>query len=188
MPLTASPTVIPMIRLFASIPIPEDIADGLLDRQDGLEGADWRPAEAFHITLRFFGDVPENVAEDIDSALSVVTSPPFALQLEGAGHFGEGDHMHAVWAGVAEQPLLHQLQRRCETAARNAGLKPETRAYKPHVTLAYLKGALAPDIAAWIQANNLLKSPPFGVDRFGLWSSHQTKNGSVYRLEREYRF
>lgn len=177
-----------MIRLFAAIHIPEDIAEPLLDRQDGIPGADWRDMDAFHITLRFFGDIPENQADDLDAELSTITSPPFAVELAGAGAFGEGEKIHAVWAGVAESSLLHQLHGRCETAARRAGLAPETRLYKPHVTLAYLKRPEPPKVAEWIQANNLLKSPPFGVDRFGLYSSHQTKDGSVYRLERGYRF
>ena len=41
-------------------------------------------------------------------------------------------------------------------------------------------------VAEWVQANNLLKSPPFWVDRFGLYSSWQGPEGSVYRLERAY--
>jgi 2'-5' RNA ligase len=43
-----------------------------------------------------------------------------------------------------------------------------------------------PEVAAWIQANNLLHSPPFRVDRFGLYSSWRTSEGSAYRLEAEY--
>ncbi len=177
-----------MIRLFAAIEIPEDIAEPLLGRQHGIDDAHWRPMDAFHITLRFFGDIAENQADDVDAELSTVTSPPFALELERAGAFGEGEHIHAVWAGVAENPLLTQLHGRCEAGARRAGLEPQTRTYFPHVTLAYLRRPEPTKVAAWIQANNLLKSPPFGVDRFGLYSSHQTKGGSVYRLEREYRF
>jgi 2'-5' RNA ligase len=177
-----------MIRLFAGIDIPEDIGEALMDAQDGLPGAAWRDQESFHITLRFFGDIREDQAQDVDSALSVVTSPPFALQLQGVGHFGEGERIDNVWAGVADEPLLTQLAGRCEAAARQAGLKPETRAFKPHLTLAYLKRPEPSKVAAWIQANNLLKSPPFAIDRFGLYSSHMTKDSSVYQLERMYRF
>lgn len=177
-----------MIRLFAAIHIPDEIGEPLLARQTGIPGANWRDLDAFHITLRFFGDIPENQADDVDAELSTVTSPPFTLELAGAGSFGEGEHIHAVWAGVAENPLLSQLHGRCEAAARRAGLKPETRAYRPHVTLAYLRRPEPPKVAAWIQANNLLHSPPLAIDRFGLYSSHQTREGSVYRLEREYRF
>ena len=73
-----------------------------------------------------------------------------------------------------------------EGAARAAELKPESRLYTPHVTLAYLKRPAAPEVGAWIQANNLLHAPSFRVDRFGLYSSWQTREGSAYRLERDY--
>lgn len=175
-----------MLRLFAALAAPEEIGEALVRRQQGLPGARWRPLEALHVTLRFFGEVREDVADDLDSELAGVSGPPLDLTLEGAGAFGEGQDIHAVWAGVAENPALHQLAARCERAARKAGLKPETRAYRPHVTLAYLRRPDPAQVAAWIQSHNLLKSPPFVVDRFGLYSSWRTSDGSRYRLEREY--
>jgi 2'-5' RNA ligase len=176
-----------MIRLFAAIAVPEDIAEPLLRRQHGLPGARWRPQEALHITLRFFGDVQERVAEDLDIELERITSAPFGLTLDSVGAFGEGPDIHAVWAGVAESEPLRVLAGRCETAARRARITPDGRAYRPHLTMAYLRGPDPTDVAAWIQANALLRSPPFAVDRFGLYSSHQTSEGSRYVLEREYR-
>ncbi|WP_297507694.1 RNA 2',3'-cyclic phosphodiesterase [uncultured Caulobacter sp.] len=175
-----------MIRLFTAIAIPPEIGQGLVSRQHGIEGARWRPIEAFHITLRFVGDVQEPVADDLDEALMEIDAPAFDLALTRAGHFGEGADIHAVWAGVEDSAPLRRLQKANESAARAAGLKPETRVYTPHVTLAYLKRAAVPEVGAWIQANNLLRSPPFRVDRFGLYSSWQTSEGSAYRLEREY--
>lgn len=175
-----------MIRLFAALSLPTEIASGLLKRQQGVEGARWRPAEALHVTLRFFGDIREDVARDLDAELSAVAASSFEFHLEGAGSFGDGRDIHAVWAGVAETPALSRLAKACETAARRAGLKPDTRNYRPHVTLAYLRHADPAEVAAWIQANNLLRSPPVAVDRFGLFSSRQSKEGSVYRLEAEY--
>lgn len=176
-----------MLRLFAAIEIPEEIGEPLLARQQGIDGARWRPLEALHITLKFIGDVAENVADDLDLELESISQRPFGLELERTGSFGEGADVHAVWAGVAESAPLRQLAKSCEAAARRAGLAPETRAYKPHVTLAYLKRANPAEVAAWIQGNNLLHSPVFAVDRFGLYSSWRTAEGSRYRLEREYR-
>lgn len=176
-----------MIRLFAAIAVPEEIGEPLLRRQHGLSGARWRPLEAFHITLRFFGDVQERAAEDLDLELSRITSAPFGLTLDSVGAFGEGPDIHAVWAGVADSEPLRILAGRCETAARRAGLASDSRAYRPHVTMAYLRRPDPTDVAAWIQANSLLRSPAFAVDRFGLYSSHQTREGSRYGLEREYR-
>ena len=175
-----------MIRLFAALSIPSDFSPGLQARQVGIEGARWRPAEAFHVTLRFFGEVREDIARDLDSELLGLKAAPFEISLAGAGSFDDGDDINAVWAGVADSVPLRRLAAACEGAARRAGLKPETRTYRPHVTLAYLRRPDPTQVAAWIQGNNLLQSPPIAIDRFGLYSSVQTKSGSHYRLEAEY--
>jgi 2'-5' RNA ligase len=104
----------------------------------------------------------------------------------GVGTFGDGDGIRAIWAGVGAGAVLDQLRRRCETAIRRAGLSPDTRAWKPHVTLAYLRGADPIQVAAWCQRHNLLRAAPFRVERFGLYSSWPSRDGSDYRLERSY--
>lgn len=176
-----------MIRLFAAIPVPNEVATSLSAHQNGLKGARWRPAEALHVTLRFFGEVNERQAEDIASALESTAGPRFQLELSGVGHFGEGDRLHAVWAGVAENPELRALAARCESAARRAGCAPEPRNYLPHVTLAYLKHAAPADIATWEGRNNLLKSSTFSIERFGLYSSWRSDGANRYELEQFYR-
>ena len=175
-----------MIRLFAAIAIPDEIAAGLIRRQRGLPGARWRPIEALHITLRFFGQVSEAKADDIDAELARVAGDRLSLALEGVGSFQEGETIRAVWAGVGENPALRTLAARCEIAARRAGLKPERRSWRPHVTLAYLRDAEPTRVAAWIQGHNLLKSPPFDVGGFGLYSSWLGDDAASYRLERAY--
>ncbi len=175
-----------MLRLFAAIAIPPDIGEGLLHRQQGIAGARWRSLEAFHITLRFFGEVREDVADDLDLELSTIAGEPLDLSLQGVGAFGEGPDIHAIWAGVAENAALRRLAARCESAARRAGLKGEARAYRAHVTLAYLQHPDPAQVAAWIQENNLLKSPDFRATDFGLYSSRLGPKGSVYQLERGY--
>jgi len=176
-----------MIRLFAALAIPEDIAEHLAGRQSGLPDARWRPAETLHITLRFFGDIAEDRAEDLATELSRVTAAPPTLTLNSVGAFGEGSDIDAIWVGLEANPALITLAGRCEAAARRAGLKADTRVYKPHVTLAYLRRPDPARVAGWIQANSLLKSPAFSVGAFGLYSSWQTSEGSRYELEQMYR-
>lgn len=175
-----------MIRLFAALAVPEEIAQGLARRQTGLEGARWRTAEQLHVTLRFFGEVREDLARDLDAELSTLSGRPFEIELEGAGAFGEGGDIHTIWAGVGDHPELRRLARACTTAARRVGLRPDRRKYRPHVTLAYLRHPDPDRVAAWIQANNLLKSPPIRIDRFGLYSSFLSADGAQYRLEAAY--
>ncbi len=176
-----------MIRLFAAVAIPPEIAQGLVWRQTGLPGARWRTVDQLHITLRFFGDVPPVTAEDLDLELQRIFVKPFDLVLAGAGSFGEGWRIDALWAGVEPSESLERLHARCETAARKVHIKADSRRYTPHVTLAYMGQAPEPKVAAWIAEHNLLKSPPFRVDRFGLYSSVLSPSGSQYHLEREYR-
>ena len=176
-----------MLRLFAALAIPPEIGEGLIRRQHGLPNANWRPPEAFHVTLRFFGDVREDLAADLDDALTGLSSPALDLELGGVGAFSEGDDLHAVWAGVVANPNLNRLAKAIETAARRVGLIPDQRAYRPHLTLAYLRRPDPASVGQWIAANNLLGSPAFKLDSFGLYSSRLSQAGSRYRLERSYR-
>lgn len=176
-----------MIRLFAALSIPSEIGESLMGRQGAILGARWRPIEALHVTLRFMGEVREDVARDLDEELMAVRETPFEIALAGAGSFDEAGQLHAVWAGVQASPPLGRLAKACEAAARRVGLKPDLRTYRPHVTLAYLRRPDPVAVAHWIQANNLLKSPPFPVDSFGLYASTLSGEGSRYRREADYR-
>jgi RNA 2',3'-cyclic 3'-phosphodiesterase len=175
-----------MIRLFAAVALPREIGAALTRRQTGVEGARWRPVESLHVTLRFFGDLREDFARDLDAELAGVGGGPFEIELSGAGAFGDGREVHAIWAGVAETAALTRLAKACETAARRAGLRAEARHYRPHLTLAYLRHPDPAEAAAWIQANNLLKSPPIRIESFGLYSSFLGSEQAHYRLEAEY--
>lgn len=179
-------TLAAMIRLFAAVEIPHPIAEGLGRRQQGLPGARWHPPEALHITLGFYGEMPESRAAELDVQLSEIVAEAFDLELSGVGAFGEGEDVRAVWAGVLASEPLNLLAARCEAAGRRVGLTGEKRVYRPHVTLAYLKRPDPDRVGAWIANHNLLHSPPFRVGRFGLYSSWLSKDGSRYELERDY--
>ncbi len=176
------------IRLFAAIALPEHIAERLLALMKGVPGASWRPRENLHLTLRFFGEVTEPVADDIDAALSDVAehNTPFELSLKAAGAFGGADP-HSLWVGVAASEELKKLAADCERAARRAGLKPENRKFVPHVTLAYLGGAPLERVHAFESRLGLFQTPAFPVRSFGLYSSQVRRSApSLYRLEAQY--
>lgn len=175
-----------MIRLFAALDLPDEAAEALAPFQRGLADAGWRPREALHITLKFAGDLREDVADDLDAELSRIGGAPLSLALSGAGAFGEGRDIHAVWARVTPTPALSRLARSCEIAARRAGLAPDARAYTPHVTLAYLNRPSPEAVARWLVFAETLRVPEFRVHRFGLYSSWRSPDGSRYRLERRY--
>lgn len=176
------------LRLFAALDIPDDVAERLLALMKGVPGAKWRPRENLHLTLRFFGEMAEPVARDIDGELASVgdATAPFDMQLKTAGSFGGADP-HALWIGAAENAALKKLAADCERAARRAGLKPEARKFTAHVTLAYLSGAPLDRVQAFEQRLGLFETRLFRVERFGLYSSITRKSApSLYRLEADY--
>lgn len=176
-----------MLRLFTALPVPWDVVETLKRRQTGLPGARWRPEEALHVTLAFYGEVTEMQADDLAAELARIPPGGFEIELKGVGAFGDAHRTHTLWAGVEPNERLTVLAGRCKAAAERAGIRMEPRTYKPHLTLAYLKTQTNPDrIGAWITGHNLLHSPAIRIDRFGLYSSTLTEDTSHYELEREY--
>lgn len=174
------------LRLFAAIPVPEAFGPEIRRLQKGVPGARWRPVENFHITLRFFGEIPETVAEDLDAELASIQLPPFDLKLAGSGWFGKRDP-RALWLGVEAPDALGELQSRCERAARRAGLEPETRSFIPHMTLAYLNGTPIEKVTRFAERTGGFATDPWRVTHFSLFTSWLTRgDANIYEAVADY--
>lgn len=96
------------MRLFAAIRPPEhvlrhlelalDVVGGTGDGSGGAPRLRWTPGADRHVTLAFYGDVPQGAVDEVDAALAraAASSRAFDLSLRGAGVF---DH-RVVWIGV----------------------------------------------------------------------------------------
>lgn len=153
--------------------------------QSGVPGADWRPAENFHITLAFIGHADGSGCRDIDLALGEIAFPEFEIRLRGAGSFG-GAKPRALWIGVSESEELLMLQKKVAGCLRRAGVKLEARRYVPHVTLAYLNRTPSDNAAAWASHNSLFSSALFKVRNFHLYESHLGRGGAGYEVLASY--
>jgi 2'-5' RNA ligase len=174
-----------MIRLFAGLEIPPDIADMLAGLQGGLPGARWIDRENFHLTLRFIGDVDERIASDVASALGGIHRAGFDLHLEGLTSFG-GRKPRAVVAAAAASAPLTELQAELERRMQRVGLEPEGRKFIPHVTLARLRDSSSRQVADYLSARGLFRSRSFPVQRFVLFSSKASVGGGPYLVEAAY--
>ncbi|MDX2577299.1 RNA 2',3'-cyclic phosphodiesterase [Streptomyces scabiei] len=131
------------VRLFAAVLPPADVVDelgSLVGELKGRAGADrlrWTEPPGWHYTLAFYGEVEEDVAEELSRRLERAArrSEPFALAVRGGGQFGHG---RALWAGAeGDLDALRLLADRAEAAARRAGVPMgEHRRYTPHLTVA----------------------------------------------------
>ena len=175
-----------MIRLFVAIPLPETVRTQLTLLQSGLQGARWLKPENIHLTLRFIGEVRNDVASDIDMALSEITAPAFELALEGVNSFSRGKHPHALWVGVAKSDPLMHLQAKIESTLVRAGLEAEARNFSPHITIARLKEMRPNRVEVWAAEHGAFHTAPFQADRFALFSSFLKSDGAVYIEEASY--
>src|ERR1044072_2404874 len=127
-----------MPRLFTGVEIPAEVAQSLSMLRGGIPGARWVDPQNYHLTLRFIGDVDDAAARDVTQMLGGVRRRPFEISLNGLDEFG-GKKPRAVFATVAVNGALADLQTEHERILQRLGLPPEQRKFTPHITLARLR-------------------------------------------------
>src|SRR6187397_1404579 len=140
-----------MPRLFTGVEIPPDVGQALATLRGGLPGARWIDPENYHLTLRFIGDVDDNIAHEVASMLGRVKRGSFELYMEGLTSFG-GRKPRAVVASVAHAQALLDVQAEQERLMQRIGLEPEGRKFTPHVTLARLRESSSQQVAEYLSA------------------------------------
>ena len=175
-----------MLRLFVGIGFPPELKLQLSLLCRGVPGAKWVDPGNFHLTLRFIGEISEDVAADVDDALSRLRARRFTLNIAGTGVFGGGDKPRSLWAGVERSPELVGLRDKVEQALIRTGLAPEQRKFAPHVTLARLHNPPLDKLREFLAAHAQFRAEPLPVEGFSLIASFQTKAGSVYEDQADY--
>ena len=174
-----------MPRLFTGVEIPPEVAQALSTLRGGLPGARWIDPGNYHVTLRFIGDVDDDIAHEVESLLGRVRRGPFDLRIEGLTSFGS-KKPRAVVASVEPSSPLMEAQAEQERLMQRIGLEPEGRKYTPHVTLARLRDASTRDVAEYLSARGHFRSRAFPVSRFVLFSSRASVGGGPYVVEASY--
>ena len=176
-----------MPRLFVAIDIPPALCSVFNHMGQGLPGARAVPAGQIHLTLRFIGEVDGGMALDVHEALAEVTSEPFTLTACGIGHFPPRGTPRVLWVGIEPCPELVLLHNRVEQRLVRCGLAPEPRKFAPHITISRLKGCPLHRLGEFLAGNSLLRTDPFPVQEFILYSSRLIKSGAVHTVEQRYR-
>ncbi|MEO1695440.1 MAG: RNA 2',3'-cyclic phosphodiesterase, partial [Pseudomonadota bacterium] len=104
------------------------------------------------------------------------------VTVKGLGMFGSKEPT-ALWAAVANTPQLETLQAATERVARAVGLKPETRNFRPHVTLARLRRPRPEAVARFMTHHGGFAAEPFVAPRFALFSAKPHVGGGPYAVE-----
>ena len=158
------------LRVFCAVELPDELRSRVAERVRRLRSefpdvrASWEKSEKLHVTLKFLGDVEPARVEALSSAAARAAAAlePFELTIEEPGSFPPHGQPRVLWLGIVDASgRLAVMQRALETECAAAGFPRESRAFKPHLTLARVR---SPHGARELAAAH--RETPFAPQRF----------------------
>lgn len=168
--------------------MPENIITCLENVQHALKrcGLDirWVKPRNIHLTLRFLGDIPEEMCRPVETAIEAASCDftPLMLSLKGLGVFPGIKKARVIWAGLSgETEALINFQHTLESQLAQMGIKKEPRSFKAHLTLGRIKRKIDP--ARLLDAVRTccdFEPESFRADHIILFKSELKPTGAVY--------
>lgn len=171
------------MRAFTALPLPPEVQTLLYKQTEPLRRAfprlKWVKRESLHITLHFFGEIPDQKVTAISTVLetSKLKTVPFAVHLNGIGTFPARGPARVVFADIREgnrecRELFLELAQQLKTAFPLHEAK-----FKPHVTLARVKQG-----NRWPSTERYKNFPTlsFKIDKIVLYQSIPERTGARY--------
>jgi len=180
------------IRSFIAIELPGELKSGLSQLQAQLKAAGHAPVKwvdpySSHLTLKFLGNIAADRVDEITRVMEAAAREisPFHLEVKGLGAFPNLRRVQVVWVGVGgEVEQLGQLQRSIESGLAPLGFAPESREFRPHLTIARLRERASLDeqqsFGQIIGSTGFETVYRFGVDSVNLMRSQLTREGAIY--------
>lgn len=135
----------------------------------------WVRLDGLHLTLRFFGPVAPALVASLETAVDAVAavSGTFRISLGGGGAFPDPNRPRTLWVGVEDGgDECARLARALEEMLIAAGVAPDGRPFRPHLTVARTDGSWGgPDAARRLVEATTDWSTSFVADRIVLYRS-----------------
>lgn len=167
-----------VMRLFLSCKIPEEITSYLREVTKLLPpNASLTVPKQFDLTIRFFGEVEEELFQELEKRLSTLRVFSFRASLETIHVFSEKT-IRTVWAGISPKENFCALHEAVEKAL--LPLIPHDPRFLPHITLARVKAL--PNKKEFLQNLSRITIEPrsFMVDQLVLVRSTTTHEGAIH--------
>lgn len=134
------------MRLFVALDLNESVRDAIAQFSDKLRAAfpaaRWVRPEGIHVTLKFIGEIDDPLVPRIRMALSEVrSSAPVEMIFRGVGFFPNEKRPRVFWVGIDASHNLAEIAADVENRLAPLGITPESRAFRPHITLARIDEA-----------------------------------------------
>lgn len=192
-----------MIRAFLAVELSQELQDKCGSLQQELKRRiaseiqqdvriSWVQPAKIHLTLKFLGDMDEQVINLLSVAVERVIGrqPAVSLPLERLGAFPRPQSPRVLWVGPsivwergAEAKRLEEIRGAIEQVCDGVGFLRETKPFSPHVTLARIKAGEHHVGGALVTCGALDRPLSLGslaVESVVLMKSELKPTGSVY--------
>jgi len=185
-PIRAASAYCGSVRCFVALDLPRPVCNHLAGfaAEVGSKGkVKWVPPEQMHMTLVFAGELADDDARRLGTALERLALPPLWLHLQGLAHFpprGEPRVLIAELGGQIE--ILRAAHGELTARAEDCGVARDRRPFVPHITLGRVKslfGALAL-VQQWQRLGASLRDKPFAPTALTLYRSELRPGGPVH--------
>lgn len=170
-------------RLFVSLNLPEEIIDKILHIRESIWKSDfisWEPKEKLHITLKFIGDVPTNVINDIVNDLSFLEKySKIKCSFNKFGFFYRNNKPIILWAGLKTSETLLDLITELNNKLTKYSIPKDKRKFNAHITLLRIKKEYEVDFINKFKNFNF-NPIEFTTNNITLYKSILLKQGSKY--------
>src|SRR5215471_7748202 len=171
-------------RLFVAVDLPDSTRELLTDLDPHIRGVRWTEPNQMHLTLGFFGDMPEDVELNLREKLTAIEFGAFFLPVNGVGSFSSRGTPKIIWVGIGKaHPHLFQIHKRVQEAALAVGIEPDLRPWHPHITIARCRDVSAQSLRKFLQSYADFDAGLIRVDEFYLYSSKLTPAGPIHTRE-----
>jgi len=135
-------------RMFCAVELPEAIRNRIEKHIERLRAAvpesqpSWARVANIHLTLKFFGNVEHSRVNQITDALfrAVEDVSKFKVSIVATGAFPNTKQPRVLWIGVNDSSeQLERLHKCIDQECAKEGFERETRAYRPHLTIARIR-------------------------------------------------
>jgi 2'-5' RNA ligase len=153
-------------------------------------GADLKLVEPqnIHVTVRFLGDINQNVVEKIYAEMQKTQFTPFNVQIKSLGAFPDLRYPRVVWAGITEgADELKAVFSQLEPRLRSLGFAPDHKGFSPHLTIARVRsGRNKAQLAEFVAENANYDFGAIKAECLRLKRSDLTPRGPIYSTLKEY--
>ncbi len=177
-----------MARLFIAVEIEDrSVLSRIVEVRNQIMrlGIDAKPVEDenIHLTLRFLGDVEENLIPSIERAMEPLASiPPFRVRVRGVGVFPDLRSPRVVWIGVGEgSEILRSMRGILDRGLRGLKIYGDEHSFTPHITIVRVRGRANVDkLSRFVEENMDLDLGFSSVTKVVLKRSTLTPRGPIY--------